>query len=145
MTGMKSGAGSDPFAGAENEESGAAHQTDENGHTAASSTSEAVGTTEETNHIDTDTDASQTSDGSFDQGLPYLFARDGVKDERSMIQYFLRETTKHRETKIKAVVENELGTDVYLTDLREAIVQTGMNHPDEVAEQLRECGYRFRG
>lgn len=139
--GMKSGAGSDPFANDPNatdeEESpgdrdGTAQQTDqeresEPGADPSSSTT-----------------AASTESGQNDDGLPYIFQRNGVKDDRRMTQYFLREETEEIEKNVQQAVEEELGTDVYLTDLREALVRVGAEHLDEVADELRDWGYRFR-
>jgi putative heme iron utilization protein len=61
-----------------------------------------------------------------------------------MIQYFLREDTQDLEDDVKRAVEQTLGTDVYLLDLREALVRVGADHIDEVADELRDWGYRYR-
>jgi hypothetical protein len=60
-----------------------------------------------------------------------------------MIQYFLREETEAIENDVKRVVESELGTDVLLTDLREALVRVAAEHPEEVADELRDWGYEY--
>lgn len=148
MTGMKSGSGSDPFASdsnnddnediPENEDpdSDSAEDTpqdtseppeDEQGTSATADRSQPI---ESTSRTDRD-------------GLPYIFSRNGVKDDRKMIQYFLREETEAREDDVKQDVERELGTDVFLTDLREALVRVAANHPDEVADELRDWGYKY--
>lgn len=139
--GMKSGAGSDPFANDSNstdeEESpgdrdGASQQTDQGTESEA-----------DTDPSSPTTTASLES-GQNDDGLPYIFQRNGVKDDRRMTQYFLREETEEIEKNVQQAVEEELGTDVYLTDLREALVRVGAEHLDEVADELRDWGYRFR-
>ncbi len=139
--GMKSGAGSDPFANDPNatdeEESpgdrdGASQQTDQGTESEA-----------DTDPPSPTTAASTESDQNGD-GLPYIFQRNGVKDDRRMTQYFLREETEEIEKNFQQAVEEELGTDVYLTDLREALVRVGAEHLDEVADELRDWGYRFR-
>jgi hypothetical protein len=61
-----------------------------------------------------------------------------------MVQYFLRRKTREVETDAQHAVEDELGTDVYLTDLREALVRVGAEHTDELANELRDWGYRFK-
>lgn len=142
--GMKSGAGSDPFA-------------DDSGNDEESST----GTAEETRESEpqaspaseSELDTTTQSDGSSNSAsnnlsartnLPYIFRRNGVKEDRKMIQYFLRDNTEDIETDAKYAVEQELGTDVYLTDLREALVRVGAEHIDEVADELREWGYQYQ-
>lgn len=139
--GMKSGAGSDPFANDSNstdeEESPddrdvASQQTDQE--------TESVADTDPSSP----TTAASTESGQNDDRLPYIFQRNGVKDDRRMTQYFLREETEEIEKTVQQAVEEELGTDVYLTDLREALVRVGAEHLDEVANELRDWGYRFR-
>jgi hypothetical protein len=39
--------------------------------------------------------------------LPYIFDRNGVKDDRKMIQYFLRSETETLETEVKHAVEQD--------------------------------------
>lgn len=130
--GMKSGAGSDPFADdTDSDEESTDNNDDE------TQTSDLQGSSE----TEAEPDSKRPSD---QENLPYIFRRNGVKDDRKMIQYFLRDDTKDIETDAKHAVEQELGTDVYLTDLREALVRVGAEHTDEVADELREWGYRFR-
>lgn len=92
----------------------------------------------------TDSDIADTSPDSPGDDLPYLFDRNTVKTDRKMIQYFLRAETEDLEAEVKHAVEQELGTDVLLTDIREALVRIGANHIDEVADELREWGYRYK-
>lgn len=140
--GMKSGAGSDPFADdSSNEEASeppmTTHQeTDETPEEEAQSGSEE---TESQPH----SEISDSSTALSGDELPYIFDRNGVKHDRKMIQYFLRSETETLETEVKHAVEQELGTDVYLTDIREALVRIGAEHIDEVADELREWGYRY--
>ncbi len=137
--GMKSGAGSDPFADDSNDQK----------------TTEEAKETNQEQEISTKTNREQerskghvnSPDGSIDSGsedLPYIFSRNGVKDNRTMVQYFLREETEEIESEVQHSVEQELGTDVYLTDIREALVRIGAEHLDEVAGELREWGYRYK-
>ena len=73
--------------------------------------------------------------------LPWAIRRDGPKDERpEVIQLFVQEGMRDREKDFRRDVERELGNDVFKTDLREAAYLVAMNHPDEVAETLREWG-----
>jgi putative heme iron utilization protein len=78
------------------------------------------------------------------EDLPYIFDRSSVKSERKATQYFLREETQATEKDALRAVEQELGADVSLIDLREALVRVGADHLDDVADELREWGYRFR-
>ena len=133
--GMKSGAG-DPFADDASEDE--ASDTSETSAEKAPATKVQTGDDDTANKTDSD-----ISDSSGDE-LPYIFDRHGVKDDRKMIQYFLRDETKNIEAEAKHAVEQKLGTDVYLTDIREALVRIGAEHIDEVADELREWGYRYR-
>lgn len=129
--GMKSGAGSDPF---DDDDEGASQSEEKNGQEASTT---AEGKTERK----TEDESMSRSDR---EDLPYIFRRNGVKDDRKMIQYFLRDDTEDLEAEVKRAVEQDLDTDVYLTDLREALVRVGAEHVDEVADELREWGYRYR-
>lgn len=128
--GMKGGAGSDPFA-------------DDDVDTAGEEEADATpADTEET------ADRSRRSDPPTEdqeaETLPYIFERDGVKADRKMIQFFLRDEAQRLEDDLLQDVEADLGADVYRTDLREALVHVAAEHPEEVADELREWGYRFK-
>lgn len=141
--GMKSGAGSDPFADEATDDD--ASEATESGaqDTDATSTTEGQSEDDET-PTQTNSDIADTSAAPSGDDLPYIFDRHGVKDDRKMIQYFLRDETEDIEAEVKHAVEQELGTDVYLTDIREALVRIGAKHLDEVADELREWGYRYK-
>ena len=138
--GMKSGAGSDPFA----DDSNSDEESPESNNDKTQESESQVSAEPDT---DTRTDRSEPSPSKSlndRNDLPYIFRRNGVKDDRRMIQYFLRDDTEDIEADAKHAVERELGTDVYLTDLREALVRVGAEHVDEVADELRQWGYRYR-
>lgn len=137
---MKSGAGSDPFADESDED------TDESESSAGEETeSTADPAIEPEEHMKSTAGDSAAFDGSQSsiEQLPYIFDRDGVKDDRSMTQYFLRTETLRLEKEAQSTVSAELDTEVYLTDLREALVRVGAEHRDEVVDELRSWGYRF--
>ena len=140
---MKSGSGTDPFA----DESNADATTDDSGpsdaHETTSSVDSPVGPDEDTEQTASDSPAFDGSSPSAEQ-LPYIFARDGVKDNRSVVQYFLRQDTQQIEKEALSAVGEELGTDVYLTDLREALIRVGAKHIDEVTNELRSWGYNLK-
>jgi hypothetical protein len=140
--GMKSGAGSDPFADDSSDDASEAEDTTAR-DTDATSTTEAQTGDDET-ATQTNSDVSDSSTTLSGDDLPYIFDRSGVKDDRKMIQYFLRDETEDLETEVKHAVEQDLGTDVYLTDVREALVRIGAKHIDEVSDELREWGYRYK-
>jgi hypothetical protein len=139
--GMKSGAGSDPFDTADEEESS------EEPEEPTEETSEAAGSSSQSK-ISPDSSPDQESQFTTmeqsGEGIPYIFDRSSVKNDRKMIQYFLREETQKTEKDAQRALEEELGTDVSLIDLREALVRVGAEHLDEVADELRDWGYRFR-
>jgi hypothetical protein len=141
--GMKSGAGSDPFSDdtGDHETSEAKQETPDN-DTGKSSGSDSDSQTEKATSSVTgssDSDTAQSEDR-----LPYIFARNTVKSDRKMIQYFLRDETQAVEKDAQRTIEEELGTDVSLIDIREALVLVGAKHLDEVADELRDWGYRLK-
>lgn len=141
--GMKTGAGSDPFSDdSSDEDASDATETTDQG-TDVTATEEAE-TGDESHASQSQPERPDTSSDLHGGNLPYIFGRNGVKDDRKMIQYFLRRETEDLEAEVKHAVEQELGTDVYLTDVREALVRIGANHVDEVADELREWGYRYK-
>lgn len=140
--GMKSGAGSDPFAtGSTNDEESSEESKKPNEETdgTADSSESNVGADSSPNQVTQSTATEQS-----EEELPYIFDRYSVKDDRKMIQYFLREETQKTEKNAQRALEEELGTDVSLIDLREALVRVGAEHLDEVADELRDWGYRLR-
>lgn len=144
--GMKSGAGSDPFGDDTSTDSDgdtpdAEQETlDQGTDESSGSRSNAQAETEPSSTTDSqDTETEQSEDE-----LPYIFARNTVKSDRKMTQYFLRDETQAVEKDAQQAIEEELGTDVSLIDVREALVLVGAEHLDEVADRLREWGYRFR-
>ena len=76
-----------------------------------------------------------------DNSASYYHRRDTVKENRKMVQYFLRDETQDTEDEIHAEIEQELEADVSLIDVREAIVRVAADHIGEIADELREWGY----
>lgn len=141
--GMKSGAGSDPFADDSSDDDASEATGTTAQDTDATPTKKDQAKDDET-PTQTNSDISDSSTAPSGDDLPYIFDRHGVKEDRKMIQYFLRDETEDIEAEVKHAVEQELGTDVYLTDIREALVRIGAKHLDEVADELREWGYRYK-
>ena len=79
------------------------------------------------------------SDGNSSKS--YYDRRDTVKENRKMVQFFLREETQETEDEIHAEIEQEIEADVSLIDVREAIVRVAADHIGEIADELREWGY----
>lgn len=73
--------------------------------------------------------------------IPYKFRRDSVQQGRDRVPLFLQSETKECERDALREVEDEFNENVSLTDLREALVKTGLKHIDEVENQLEEWGY----
>jgi len=137
MTGMKEGAGENPFA-------------DDPALEEDPSEADSVGGT------DTDTEpvepvsqqsaAHPSSDSNPDSSsnsiqIPYKFRRDGVQDGRDRVPLFLHAETKRAERDALRELEDRFGEDVSLTDLREGLVKAGLSHLDDVEGTLEEWGY----
>jgi len=127
MTGMKEGAGEDPFA-----DDPEPQTTDEPDETRAVDT-----TTPKPEPDSTETAPSERQP----MQIPYKYRRDGVQDGRNRVPLFLQEETKDGERDALRELEDRFSEDVSLTDLREALVKTGLDHLDEVEAQLEEWGY----
>lgn len=126
MTGMKEGAGEDPFA--EDIESGG---SDDKSSSAIST--DAAEAKEET------TGSQQTQQQTI--RIPYKFRRDGVQDGRNRVPLFLQPETKNAERDALREMEERFNDDVSLTDLREALMRVGLEHLDEAETHLEEWGY----
>ena len=124
MTGMKEGAGEDPFA----DEGEATEPEPDAGTDNAQPPNSGTETTE-----------SQWSGRQME--IPYKFRRDGVQDGRDRVPLFLQEDSKRAERDALRELEERFDGNVALTDLREALVKVGLQHSDEVAEHLEEWGY----
>lgn len=125
MTGMKEGAGEDPFAdGADSAETESAKQPDRDDVQPS-----------------TDTETSDRRRSSPPLEIPYKFRRDGVQDGRDRVPLFLHSETKSAERDVLRELEERFDDDVSLTDLREALMKVGLEHLDEVERHLEEWGY----
>ncbi|NHX37586.1 MULTISPECIES: hypothetical protein [Halolamina] len=126
---MKKGTGDDPFADEEPEES-----EDEQSAEEPSAVSEPSMSDSEP--------ASPTRETAT---LPYYQRRSSVKEDRDdVLQFFVREDTAQGEDDLERAVADELDIrpkELYKLDLREAALLVAMEHPDEVADKLREWGY----
>lgn len=75
------------------------------------------------------------------RSLPYIHARDGVKDGRTQRPVFLRDHVEAGIDDLVAEMEAELGEDVYKTDVTEAAMVVAEEHPELVLGKLEEWGY----
>lgn len=115
MTGMKEGAGEDPF-----------------GNDSDSNDIEPTTESETTDMIETTTQSPQ---------IPMILRRDSVQDGRDRYPLFLQTETKSDERDALRELENRFDTDVSLTDMREALILVGLSELDEVEGKLRDWGY----
>jgi len=120
MTGMKEGAGEDPFADDDETTTGRGdrHETDERRE-------------------------SPEPDGRQEppMEIPYKFRRDSVQEGRDRVPLFLQADTKRAERDALRELEERFDADVSLTDLREALLKAGLEHLDAAEEHLEEWGY----
>lgn len=138
MTGFKEGASTSPF-DKDDEES------EESAETSADVDEEELGRTETWGTAESDEEAAAgpAESGDGETTLPWKFRRSSAREGRVTRQIHLQEETIDREKRFKTLVENRVGEDVPKVDLREAALLVAMDHPDEVAEQLREWGYDY--
>jgi hypothetical protein len=119
MTGMKEGAGEDPFANDSDSDS----DSDDNAPTTESETVDMTETTPQPTQI------------------PMILRRDSVQDGRDRVPLFLQQQTKRGERDALREMEDRFDTDVSLTDMREALILVGLSELDDVEGQLRDWGY----
>ncbi|MEZ3118098.1 hypothetical protein RYH80_19465 [Halobaculum sp. MBLA0147] len=159
---MRPGSGDDPFADESDDE--ASEETDDptpesreesdvdarandpsrsrSEETTGSETVEPI-ESETTSNEETDTGTDTDSGASVSDGLPYIYRRDRVQDERSGVTFYLRDDTRDREEAFVATLEEELGEDVYVADAREAALEAAFRNPQLAVKVLREYGYDF--
>lgn len=132
MTGMKKGAGEDPFANDDTAET-------EHDGTADTGSSEAV-------QNEQPAAANQVSSTGSEPGrtLPYIHARDGVKDERSQRPMWVQTDTEDALAELVDEMSDRFDENVYRTDVIEAALLAGAANPDAVAAKLREWGYGLK-
>lgn len=132
MTGMKEGAGEDPFAeDTEAAESRSVEQTDQDDTEKPTNTMTEAG--------DMSNQRPQQQEESIQ--IPYKFRRDSVHDGRDRVPLFLQPDTKSAERDALRELEERFDDDVSLTDLREALMIVGIEHLDEAKVHLKEWGY----
>lgn len=124
---MKEGAGEDPFASDE-------AATDAEGRPESAETR----ASDRPDGKDPD-DAGTPTSQSFQ--IPYKFRRESVQEGRDRVPLFLHDETKRDERDAQRELESRFDDSVSLTDLREALMRVGLEHLDEVEDQLEEWGY----
>ena len=134
--GMKSGSGEDPFADVETGDSN--DESNDNDEAVSKSSSKSSGAVVDTVEESTGSTSVSTTSSSY----PWLFTRSNAKDSREMVQFFLQQETKSKESQAQTDLEAILGEEPLILDIREAAYQVALEqHLDDVADQLREWGY----
>lgn len=137
---MKQGSTDDPFADDDGDESSEATETSENERLDAQPRTE-TDELEDPSSKSPDQQRSTRDPDRQRQSLPYIHARDGVKDGRTQRPVFLREGTETGIDELVAQMEDEFGEDVYKTDVTEAAMVVAQEHPELVVDVLEEWGY----
>lgn len=137
MTGMKQGAGENPF----DEDADPVDEEDDEQSTDATNELEDPAVSSDSDFEDNTMSGSQAGKRQQSIQIPYKFRRNGVQDGRDRVPLFLQSETKSAERDALRDLEKRLDNDVSLTDLREALVKVGLEHLDEVEVQLEEWGY----
>jgi len=75
------------------------------------------------------------------RSLPYIHARDGVKDGRTQRPIFLRDHVEDGIDDLVDQMEEESGERVYKTDITEAAMVVAQQNPALLRETLEEWGY----
>ena len=122
MTGMKEGAGENPFEEDTSDESPTDDEATESSEEPTSST-EPIQTEQE------------------QMSIPYIYRRKNVKEDRERYPLFLQEKTHKSEREVRRELEDEFDDEVKVTDIREALILSGLENLDDVINQLEEWGY----
>ncbi|MFD1589366.1 hypothetical protein ACFR9U_20510 [Halorientalis brevis] len=141
---MKQGSADDPFASEPSEESPTTSSTETASNSEPTTVTEEP--TETTGQAEAETTTTTTDDRpTTNQPLPWIYHRENARDGREKTkQLHLQQSTAQQESAFRSEVEENVGESVELTDLREAAILVAMNHPSEVADQLREWGYDYQ-
>lgn len=131
--GMKPGQGDDPFA----------DDGDDDDTTGDEPATEDESAAEEDSAVLPDEPDEVWGERQREPRLPWIHRRDSTKSDRSHKAIFLQDETLAAEDECLEAVAESLGEDVQLTDLREAVYLAGLDHPNEVADKLREWGYDY--
>ena len=130
MTGMKEGAGEDPFA----------DDTDDEAESTASSTDRSTAS-DPAMEGGSEPEPEPEADQDRSMAIPYKFRRDSVQDGRDRVPLFLQPETKTAEREAMRELEDRFDGSVSMTDLREALVKVGLDNLDETEATLEEWGY----
>jgi cytoskeletal protein RodZ len=158
MSNFKSGSGNLDFGGNETdeEEDEATEETTESqvGESAESRSTD-QSTTTSTEESSSSVDSSGTGSGSDQDSVtkeeiatareqyPYFIRRNNVGDERdTRLEIHVRDKVADREAKFRNELAEQLGaSEISKTDAREFALLVAFQHPDRVAELMREEGF----
>lgn len=84
------------------------------------------------------------SAGAASSEIPYVLRRSEVKEGRKDTSFPLQASTRDLEKQAAPEISSKVGVDVPLSDVREVAYLVGLQHQDEVVEQLLEWGYEHR-
>ena len=129
MTGMKKGAGENPF-----------EDTDDPKTDTEEDEKEEVKQKDPMDKSQDEPDQAGNQSGQA-VNIPYKYRRDSVQDGRSRVPLFLQDETKQDERELQRNLEDTLDEDISLTDLREAAIKAGIERPDAVRTKLEQWGY----
>ncbi|RXK47948.1 hypothetical protein [Halorientalis pallida] len=133
---MKQGSTDDPFADDTATDTDTEETTVADPEATPSQDTTAGGTAEESDAADSDDES-----GSEPGRLPYIYARDTVKDGRQQRPIFLRDEVEDGIPELVGELEDRFGENVYRTDVMEAAVAVAQEHPDLLEAKLGEWGY----
>ena len=138
---MKQGSTDDPFAEDPSDQS--AEEITESSQDTEDSLTQRQETQRE---AETDTDPTLSSEpvsgsGGGSQTLPYIYARNSVKDGRQQRPIFLRDEVEDSIPELVSKLESTFGENVYRTDVLEAAVVVAQENPELVEAALEEWGY----
>ncbi|WP_262181436.1 hypothetical protein [Haloarcula laminariae] len=95
--------------------------------------------------IDADSQETDSSESSLDDGLPYKYQRENIQDGRNRANLFLRDEAEADIERLIEVMEDEFESEaVYKIDVLEAALIAAAGNPASVSEELREMGYGMK-
>lgn len=141
---MKQGSTDDPFA--EPPDDGEPEQPESGSGSEARAEPESGASSDEPGERDeTAGNATTAETAPQKQTLPYIHARESVKDGRTQRPIFLRSEVEDGVDELVDDLEDRVGANVYKTDVMEAAVVLAQENPDLVEAKLREWGYGMTG
>lgn len=141
--GLKSGSSGDPF-GDDDEEPPEEEQSDTIDPTDdEQSAAEQPGSDRMSDQPESTAETSTPAESASKPSIPYIYRRSKVNEDRDQVPFFLREHVREGEDDLIDTVEELVGEDVPKSDVREAAMLVAQEHPEFVADKLREWGYDY--